>query len=82
MKLVLEKIKGVEAVADKTSIRKTGETGEWKCRICSKTHAKGKCGYTCPTCKKKGRREENCWFKDKRDRSESVDRKKGGRRGD
>ena len=56
LKTVVAKIKGVEAdhlaVGDKVSIRKTGETAEWKCRICSQTHARGKCGFAQPAKRK------------------------------
>jgi hypothetical protein len=67
LKIVLEKVKGVEADGTRNSIRRVGDP-EWKYRACNKPHAKGKCGYTCLIFKRKGHKEDKCWHKDKRER--------------
>ena len=59
---------------------------DFKCKVCTKTHAKFKCEYKCKHCKRKGSHlSENCFFKNKKEadpEKEKNKRDRSSRRGD
>ena len=87
LKKVVAQIKGIEADfnanGDKSAIRQVTSDKEYLCRLCNKTHSRGKCSISCKHCKKSGsHKPDMCWVKfgkpkvdkDKRDRSASTER--------
>ena len=42
---------------------KDPERKKYKCRVCSKSHARWQCQHACEFCGKKGHRQETCWHK-------------------
>ena len=46
-----------------TETEKDLERKKYKCRVCSKIHARWQCQHACKFCGKEGHRAETCWHK-------------------